>query len=30
VKLGFLTACLPGLPLEEIVAWAADSGYQGL
>jgi sugar phosphate isomerase/epimerase len=30
VKLGFLTACLPGLPLEEIVAWAGDSGYQGL
>jgi sugar phosphate isomerase/epimerase len=30
VKLGFLTACLPGVPLEEIVAWAADHGFQGL
>jgi sugar phosphate isomerase/epimerase len=30
VKLGFLTACLPGLALDEIVAWAADNGFQGL
>jgi len=30
VKLGFLTACLPGLPLDEIAAWASDAGYQGL
>jgi sugar phosphate isomerase/epimerase len=30
VKLGFLTACLPGLPLEDIVAWAAANGFRGL
>jgi sugar phosphate isomerase/epimerase len=30
VKLGFLTACLPGTPLDEIVDWAATEGYQGL
>jgi len=30
MKLGFLTACLPGLPLESIAAWAADSGYDAL
>jgi sugar phosphate isomerase/epimerase len=30
VKLGFLTACLPGRPLAEIVEWAATEGYQGL
>jgi sugar phosphate isomerase/epimerase len=30
VKLGFLTACLPGEPLEDIVSWAAANGYQGL
>jgi sugar phosphate isomerase/epimerase len=30
VKLGFLTACLPGTPLDEIVGWAAAEGYQGL
>jgi sugar phosphate isomerase/epimerase len=30
VKLGFLTACLPGRPLAEIVDWAATEGYQGL
>jgi sugar phosphate isomerase/epimerase len=30
VKLGLLTACLPGLTLEEIAAWAAGNGYAGL
>ena len=30
MKLGFLTACLPNLTLEEIAAWAADHGYEAL
>jgi len=30
MKLGFLTACLPNLPLEEIADWAVKSGYQAL
>jgi sugar phosphate isomerase/epimerase len=30
VKLGFLTACLPGMPLDDIVGWAGAAGYQGL
>jgi sugar phosphate isomerase/epimerase len=30
MKLGFLTACLPDRSLEEIVAWAADHGYEAL
>ena len=30
MKLGLLTACLPGEPLEEIAAWAGDNGYQAL
>lgn len=30
MKLGFLTACLPQLGLEEIVAWAAGQGFQAL
>jgi sugar phosphate isomerase/epimerase len=30
MKLGFLTACLPQLPLEDIAAWAAGHGYQAL
>jgi sugar phosphate isomerase/epimerase len=30
MKLGFLTACLPGLQLPEIVSWAAGHGYQAL
>jgi sugar phosphate isomerase/epimerase len=30
MKLGFLTACLPGLSLEEIAAWAAAHGYEAL
>ena len=30
MKLGFLTACLPRLGLEEIAAWAADQGYAAL
>ncbi|RAJ36807.1 sugar phosphate isomerase/epimerase [Kitasatospora sp. SolWspMP-SS2h] len=30
MKLGFLTACLPDVPLPELVAWAADHGYRAL
>jgi sugar phosphate isomerase/epimerase len=30
MKLGFLTACLPGRPLEDIVAWAAQHGFEAL
>jgi len=30
MKLGFLTACLPGSSLDEIVDWAAAAGYQAL
>ena len=30
MKLGLLTACLPQRSLEEIAAWAADTGFQAL
>lgn len=30
MKLGFLTACLPQLSLEELVAWASAHGFQAL
>jgi len=30
MKLGFLTACLPGWPLERIAEWASAQGYQAL
>jgi sugar phosphate isomerase/epimerase len=30
MKLGFLTACLPGVPLERIVSWAAEHDYDAL
>ena len=30
MKLGFLTACLPDLSLEQIADWAVKSGYQAL
>jgi sugar phosphate isomerase/epimerase len=30
MKLGFLTACLPQLPLPAIAEWAAENGYQAL
>ncbi|UKD57046.1 sugar phosphate isomerase/epimerase [Amycolatopsis sp. FU40] len=30
MKLGFLTACLPGRPLAEIAEWAAAHGYEAL
>ena len=30
MKLGFLTACMPDRPLEEIAALAADQGYEAL
>ena len=30
VKLGFLTACLPGQRLETILDWAGQAGYQAL
>jgi sugar phosphate isomerase/epimerase len=30
MKLGFLTACLPGRSLDEIVGWAAGNGFEAL
>jgi sugar phosphate isomerase/epimerase len=30
MKLGFLTACLPQLPLDDIAAWAASHDYEAL
>jgi sugar phosphate isomerase/epimerase len=30
MKLGFLTACLPGWSLEEIATWAAGNGFEAL
>ena len=30
MKLGFLTACLPKLSLEEIANWAVQEGYESL
>ena len=30
MKLGFLTACLPKLPLPDIAAWASSAGYEAL
>ncbi|MEU7429917.1 sugar phosphate isomerase/epimerase [Streptomyces sioyaensis] len=30
MKLGFLTACLPGQSLDEIATWAAREGYEAL
>ncbi|MFD4785949.1 sugar phosphate isomerase/epimerase family protein [Streptomyces sp. NPDC058459] len=30
MKLGFLTACLPDVPLPELAAWAAGHGYRAL
>ena len=30
MKLGFLTACLPGLALSDIAAWASNTGYEAL
>src|SRR3712207_9192362 len=30
VRLGLLTACLPGAGLEEIAAWAGGHGYRAL
>jgi sugar phosphate isomerase/epimerase len=30
MKLGFLTACLPQLPLSDIADWAATNGYEAL
>jgi sugar phosphate isomerase/epimerase len=30
VRLGLLTACLPGLPLASIAEWAGGAGYQAL
>lgn len=30
MKLGFLTACLPQLSLEELVTWASEKGFQSL
>lgn len=30
MQIGFLTACLPQVPLEKIVPWAAEQGFQTL
>lgn len=30
MKIGFLTACMPQTPLEEIVPWAAEQGFETL
>jgi sugar phosphate isomerase/epimerase len=30
VQLGFFTACLPGLSLDEVAGWAAANGYDAL
>jgi sugar phosphate isomerase/epimerase len=30
MKLGMLTACLPGLSLDQIAAWAASNGFEAL
>jgi sugar phosphate isomerase/epimerase len=30
MKLGFLTACLPNVPLSDLVSWAARQGFQSL
>lgn len=30
MQLGFLTACFPGVPLDEIVPWAAEQGFETL
>ncbi len=30
MKLGFLTACLPQVPLDDLVAWASQQGFQTL
>ena len=30
MKLGFLTACLPNVPLDSIVAWASQAGFKAL
>lgn len=30
MKIGFLTACLPKLKLEELVSWASEQGFQAL
>lgn len=30
MKIGFITACLPGMSLEQIAGWASASGYEAL
>lgn len=30
MKLGFITSCFPGLKLEEVVNWAAETGFEAL
>lgn len=30
MKIGFITACLPDLSLDEVVSWAAATGYESL
>ena len=30
MKIGFLTACLPDMPLDTLVPWAAEQGFKAL
>ena len=30
MELGFLTACLPGVPFEKVARWAADEGFDAI
>lgn len=30
MKIGFLTACLPGLELEQLISWASNQGFKAL
>jgi sugar phosphate isomerase/epimerase len=30
MKIGFITACLPQVPVEDLVPWAAQAGYESL
>ena len=30
MRIGFLSACLPNVPLEELVPWAAEAGFEAL
>lgn len=30
MKIGFITACFPDLPLDDVVSWASSTGYESL